>query len=83
MIKKLTKHGNSYAIIINKPIMELLGIDASTELDFKINGQELTISRAGGKLSDFGMVSKDKKIQKAYEQAVSQYDALLKKLAQN
>lgn len=31
--KKLTKHGNSYALIIEKPILELLGIDADTMLE--------------------------------------------------
>ncbi len=30
--KKLTKHGNSYALIIEKPILELLGIDSDTLL---------------------------------------------------
>lgn len=30
--KKLTKHGNSYALIIERPILELLGIDTDTLL---------------------------------------------------
>jgi hypothetical protein len=25
MVKNLTKHGNSYALVIDKPILELLG----------------------------------------------------------
>jgi len=34
MIKKLSKHGNSLALVIDKPILELLGIDEETELEF-------------------------------------------------
>lgn len=30
--KKLTKHGNSYALVIERPILELLGIDGDTLL---------------------------------------------------
>jgi antitoxin component of MazEF toxin-antitoxin module len=32
MIKSLTKHGNSLALVIEKPILELLGADADTPL---------------------------------------------------
>lgn len=32
-LKKLTKHGNSYALIIERPILELLGIDNNTLLE--------------------------------------------------
>ena len=34
MIKALTKHGNSYALVIEKPILELLRVspDASFEI---------------------------------------------------
>ncbi|MEI6243200.1 MAG: AbrB/MazE/SpoVT family DNA-binding domain-containing protein [Chlamydiota bacterium] len=31
--KKLTKHGNSYALVIERPILELLGIDSDTLLE--------------------------------------------------
>jgi hypothetical protein len=30
MVKKLTKHGNSLALVIDKPILELLKIDQET-----------------------------------------------------
>ena len=33
MVKNLTKHGNSYALIIEKPIMELLNIEPETPLE--------------------------------------------------
>ncbi len=31
--KKLTKHGNSYALVIDRPILELLGINNDTLLE--------------------------------------------------
>lgn len=43
MIKKLVKHGNSLALIIDKPILELLKIDADTALELSSDGNALTI----------------------------------------
>lgn len=44
VIKHLTKHGNSLALVIEKPILDLLGIDADTPLEVKTDGDELTVS---------------------------------------
>ncbi len=44
MIKKLTKHGNSMALVIDRPILELLKIDVETPLDISTDGQVLIIS---------------------------------------
>ena len=30
MVKTLSKHGNSLALVIEKPVLELLGADAAT-----------------------------------------------------
>lgn len=46
MLKKLTKHGNSLALVIDRPILELLKIDADTTLDISTNGETLTIGPA-------------------------------------
>ena len=43
MKKKLTTVGNSLALIIDRPILELLGIDAETELDIRTDGKGLNI----------------------------------------
>ena len=43
MIKKLSKHGNSLALVIDRPILELLGIDESTSLDISTDGAALVI----------------------------------------
>lgn len=43
MIKKLTRHGNSYAILIDKPILELLNMNEETPLSVETDGTSLTI----------------------------------------
>ncbi len=44
MVKNLIKHGNSYALVIDKPIMELLQMTPETELEVTTNGDKLMIS---------------------------------------
>ncbi len=44
MIKKLSKHGNSLALVIDRPILDLLKIDEETELDIATDGYSLVVS---------------------------------------
>lgn len=44
MVKSLTKHGNSLALLIEKPILELLGADADTSFDVTTDGQALVLT---------------------------------------
>ena len=46
MQKKLTKHGNSYALVIDKPILELLRIGPKTRLRIRTDGTSLFIDPA-------------------------------------
>lgn len=46
MIKKLQNHGNSKALVIDKPIMEALGIDADTKLQLTVSGNSLVVTPA-------------------------------------
>jgi antitoxin MazE len=43
MIKKLTRHGNSSALVIDRPILELLKIDFETALEVSTDGRRLII----------------------------------------
>ena len=43
MIKKLTAIGNSYGLIIERPILELLRIDKETQLEVSTDGEALII----------------------------------------
>jgi antitoxin component of MazEF toxin-antitoxin module len=75
MIKRLSKHGNSLALVIDRPILELLGIDERTSLDISTDGQALVIVPA-----------RDKKRPKRFEEALAstnrRYGKALKRLAE-
>jgi antitoxin component of MazEF toxin-antitoxin module len=44
MNKKLVRHGNSRALIIDKPILELIGADEDGEFTITTDGRSLTIT---------------------------------------
>ena len=44
MIKTLTRHGNSLALILDKPVLELLEIGPDTVLSITTDGKSLSIS---------------------------------------
>ncbi|WP_322113629.1 AbrB/MazE/SpoVT family DNA-binding domain-containing protein, partial [Leptospira levettii] len=43
MLKKLVQHGNSSALVIEKPILELLKIDQNSTLEITTDGKSLII----------------------------------------
>ena len=44
MTKTLIKHGNSLALVIDKPILEMLDISSDTPLEVTTNGDRLMIT---------------------------------------
>lgn len=44
MIKGLTKHGNSYAVIIDKPILDLLNATPQTRFEVITDGRSLVLT---------------------------------------
>ena len=44
MTKTLIKHGNSLALVIDKPILEMLQISAETPLELSTDGDSILIS---------------------------------------
>jgi antitoxin MazE len=44
MTKTLIRHGNSLALVIDKPILEMLDISADTPLEVTTNGDSLLVS---------------------------------------
>lgn len=44
MVKHLTQHGNSVALIIDRPILALLNITAKTPLEVATDGRSLIVS---------------------------------------
>jgi len=75
MVKKLTKHGNSLALVIDRAILDLLKIDTDTPLDISTDGQVLVISPVRDE------VHRDK-FRKARESANRKYGRALKRLAE-
>ena len=44
MLKKLTKTGNSLALVLDRPLLDQVGIDADTPLEVSTDGQVIVIS---------------------------------------
>jgi antitoxin component of MazEF toxin-antitoxin module len=75
MVKKLTKHGNSLALVIDKPILELLNIDQETPLEVSTDGKKLTIAPAQ-------VSERRKKFDHAQAAAHRRYGRAFKRLAE-
>lgn len=75
MVKNLIKHGNSYALVIDKPIMELLQVTPDTALELTTNGDMLIVSPVRPK-------SKQAKLDKVINSINQQYTPALKKLSE-
>lgn len=74
MTKTLTKHGNSYALIIDKPLMEMLNIEPETPLNLSTDGKTLIISAEDP--------ARRKKIDVAMKQIMTEWHDVFKKLAE-
>lgn len=74
MIKKLTKHGNSLALVIDKGVLELLDISDKTPLDISTDGKVLIISPVKDE-------NRRKQFEEALEKVNRKYGRALKKLA--
>lgn len=75
MQKKLTKHGNSMALVIEKPILDLLGVDPETTFEITTDGAALVLTPV-----------KDESARRAFQAALEKtnrkYGKTLKKLAE-
>jgi len=75
MIKTLTRHGNSYALIIDKAVMELLHIAPETELEISTDGSALIVAPAKSQ-------ERKKRFRKALDRSNHKFAKGLKKLAE-
>ena len=74
MIKKLTKHGNSLALVLDRRVLDLLEIDADTPLNIKTDGKCLIVTPAQ-------TPAIQKKSRRALEEENRRYRKMLKRLA--
>ena len=79
MRKKLSQHGNSKAVIIDKPLLDLLDISDKTELEITTDGTSLIITPVTKK----GVKRRTKKLDKIIEKNLKKYAPLLKKLSKS
>ena len=86
MTKTLTKHGNSLALVIDKPILDLLGVTAETALKITTDGRRLVISpqseAAAGEATDPPGFDRQAKFREAMDKVNQRYGRMLKRLAE-
>ena len=70
MIKTLTKHGNSMALVIDKAILELLNINEHTHLSIRTDGKCLIITPAPDKTDEKAFQASLRKLNKRYGRAL-------------
>ena len=76
MRKKLVKHGNSRALVIDKAILELLKINEDTEVEVSVNGQTLVVTPA--RENEVA----EERFERAVERTLGRYDSVFRKLAE-
>jgi len=85
MKKTLSRYGNSLALILDKPILELLNITEDTVLQIRTDGNRLIITpetKKQNKTEDLkNQLIKDPKLEKLIEDIMEEFDEDLRKLA--
>ncbi len=74
MIKRLTRHGNSMALVIDKGVLDLLKIDDETPLEISTDGKVLIITPVRDE-------ERRRKFEEALEKTNRKYKRTLKRLA--
>jgi antitoxin component of MazEF toxin-antitoxin module len=75
MTKTLTKHGNSYALVIDKPILELLRATPETPFEIITDGRCLVITPVREQ-------AEERKFEQAMENMHKRFGRAMKKLAE-
>jgi len=75
MQKMLIKHGNSLALVIDKPILDMLQISADTPLEISTNGDQLLVTPYRDR-------ARQKKIDASLEKINAKFEDDLRRLAQ-
>lgn len=73
MIKKLSPIGNSLGLLIERPILELLGITKDTPLEIKTDGEAIIMRPV--------RLSKKERIREPTKRMMAVHDETLRKLA--
>ena len=74
MIKTLQRHGNSQALVLDKPILEMLGVGDDTRLQLSISGGSLIVTPV-----DTGIGNDE--VDRQFDRLQSRYGDMLRRLA--
>ncbi|MFW6159306.1 MAG: AbrB/MazE/SpoVT family DNA-binding domain-containing protein [Planctomycetota bacterium] len=75
MIKKLTKHGDNLALVLDKPTLDRLGADESTPFELFSDGRSLV-------LVPVRSPDEEEKFQDALEMVQSRFGRAMKRLSE-
>ncbi len=75
MSKKLAKIGNSLGVVLERPLLERVGIDAKTELEVSTDGSVIVIAPKRTR-------KKDQKLKEVSNWMFDKYAGAFKKLAE-
>ena len=75
MVKTLTRHGNSYALVIDKPILELLQATPDTPFEIVTDGQCLVLTPVRDE-------AEEQKFQESLEKVHKRFGRAMKRLAE-
>ena len=75
LTKRLTRHGNSLALVIDRPILEILGIGEDTDISIRTDGRCLILTPVKD-------ADRRERIRRSGEKVHSKYAKALKRLAE-
>ena len=75
MRKKLTRTGNSLALVLDRPLLEAVGIGAGTTVDVSTNGDVIVVTPVRTR-------KRTKKLARALDEINARYAGLFKRLAE-
>ncbi len=75
MVKKLTRTGNSLALVLDRELLERTGIDAHTPLEVSTDGEVIVVSPAR-------RPRRTGKLKRVMEKAHARYAGVFKRLAE-
>ena len=70
MTKKLIQHGNSVALVLDKPILELLNININTSFEVTTDGKNLILSPQSEKDPEMNIMASLERINKKYNKVL-------------
>jgi antitoxin component of MazEF toxin-antitoxin module len=77
MRKKLTRTGNSLALVLDRPLLEAVGIGAGTTVDVSTNGDVILVTPVRTTTR-----KRAKKLARALDEINARYAGLFKRLAE-